>query len=158
VIGESPYPAGGKPVGPFDIAWSFQVGATRAHGTISVRHLSPTAFVIVEVVPRDGARLERPFRVQAEIGKDGTQAFPLVVMLGPGSNTLVVTVTAQGADRRSRVVSIPLVPVAPLQTPAVPSPGVGGAGKATAPLSGSHIIRDERGEIIQLDPASPAVK
>lgn len=161
VVGESPYPVGGKPVGPFDIAWSFQVGVAHAHGTIRVRHLSPTALVIVEVVPRDGARLERPFRAQVEIGKDGMQEFPLEVMLGPGTNTLVVTVTAIGADRRARVVSIPLIPVAPAPVPQASAPGAAPTGKTTvpsAPLSGSHVIRDERGEVIQLDPSSPAGK
>lgn len=166
VVGESPYPAGGKPVGPFDIAWSFQVGVTRARGSITVRHLSSAARVVVEVVARDGARLAQPFRTEMELDQDGTQTFPLEVFLGEGTNTLVVTATAHAIDRRARVVAIPLVPAAAAPVspaPAVPAapvpPGSGDAsGKPAAPLSGSQVIRDDHGEVIQFEPAAPAGK
>lgn len=168
VVGESPYPAGGKPVGPFDIAWSFQVGVSKANGTITIRHLSPAAHVIVEVVAKNGARLAQPFRTEMDMGKDETRSYPLDVLLGQGSNTLVVTATAQSTDRRARVVSIPLVPAAPEPVPqteeptastpnASPLPG-SASQKPAAPLTGSQVIRDDRGEVIQFDPAAPPGK
>jgi len=165
VVGTSPYPAGGKPTGPFDITWSFSVGATRAQGTITVTHLSPTAHVTIEVVPRAGATLAQPFLEQVDLGKGESRTFPVAVGLGEGSNSLVVTVTAHGADRRARVVTIDLVPV-PAAEPAIPSavPPAGGPTASPtqsgqpAPLSGSQTIRDASGTVLELNPSAPEKK
>lgn len=165
VVGKSPYPAGGKPTGPFDIEWSFSVGTTSATGVITITQLASAPTVSIGVVARGSASLKQPFQERVEIPQDASRSFPVVVDLGTGAGSLVVTVTSEGADRRARSITIELVPQ-PAAESGVPAPGAesvvpatnppnGVAPNPSVPLSGSRTIRDDSGEVIELNPSTP---
>ena len=154
ITGISPYPAGGKPTGPFDISWNFTNQDKVATGSITVTNLSLDAVIEVSATAFGSAKFEKPYLERNEIPRGQSRAFPVSVVTGLGRCEIIVTVTHVLHDRRGRTITINLSkekdnrPDDTVPQPTV-FPNSQGALPA-APLSGTKVIKDNAGQLIQL--------
>jgi hypothetical protein len=158
VVGASPYPAGGKPTGPFDLAWNLVRRDALVTGSITVRNLSATAPVEVSFRALGDATLESPAAATRELARGASGDFPVTVRLASGAGSLVVTAAHLAVARRARIITIPLAGAGAAAAPGttgVVAPD-GAAGRPGDALTGSRTIVDDAGQRIELHPAAPA--
>lgn len=157
----SPYPAGGKPVAPVDLAWDIAMatdGSRAFHGSISITTRSGPALIAATLTGVGGAT----------VTSAGSFSFPAVAAgqrldlpvagvaaAGPaGGVTIAVTYTT--SDTRGRAVRIDLRD--PAHLPAQPQPSADPEATAqdpAQPIRGTRIVTDDSGGRTILQPSSP---
>ena len=153
IAGSSPYPAGGKPTGPFDLAWHLTRSGDIVTGSLTVTSLAPDSQVEVDVRPLGAITLRTQVRFAEILARRVPRSFPLQAS-APTGGTLVITVTQVLAGRLGRSITIDLPPPGQVSVPQStvpsqsPTPG-------TTPVDGVRTIRDASGQVLHLAPATP---
>lgn len=165
IAGTSPYPEGGKPTGPFDLAWNLVRHGTMVTGSITVKNLASTSPVEISIRALGSAVLESPAQDTSDLASGALRDCPIAVRMAYGRGSLTVTVAHLRYIRRARTITILLADVsgsaAQRANASVAAPPAGNAASTnrpdalTKPLSGSRIITDDAGQTIELHPASP---
>ncbi len=159
IHGDALYPAGGKPIGPFDLAWHLSRRGDAVSGSIVVKNLSADSPVELVITANGTALLEHPYAERATIARGQSHAFPVTVTTGAGASSLTVTATHLLYDRRSRTIAIDLTKPGTVDVPAeksvVNDMHHDHAVPLLGPEPGTVIIQDDGGERIKLQPAQP---
>ena len=163
VAGTSPFPEGGKPTGPFDLAWNLVRHGTAVTGSITVKNLASTSPVEISIRALGSAVLESPAQTTCDLASGALQNFPVAVHMTEGRGSLTVTVAHLRYVRKARTITILLADDggSAAQRAAGAAPSIGSAAPAnrpdasTRPLTGSRIITDDAGQTIELHPAAP---
>ena len=165
IAGTSPYPEGGKPTGPFDLAWNLVRRGTAVTGSITVKNLASTSPVEISIRALGSAVLESPAQDTSDLASGALRDFPISVRMADGRGSLTVTVAHLRYIRRARTITIQLADdsgnAAQRANVSVAAPPAGNAASTnrpdalTKPLTGSRIITDDAGQTIELHPASP---
>lgn len=153
ISGSSPYPAGGKPTGPFDLAWHLTRSGDMVTGSLTVTSLAPDSQVEVEVRPLGAITLRTPAHFAEVLTRRVPRDFPLQAS-APAGGSLVITVTQVLAGRLGRSITIDLAPTRQEAAPpsAVPRQATQ---SESAPVNGVQTIRDASGQVLHLAPAVP---